>query len=55
MRKPFTLIFRGPKETDVMPEGLYECEFEGGPSYSLYVIPIFTPQPGRQDYQSAFN
>jgi hypothetical protein len=54
-RKPFMLIFRGPKETEVMPEGLYECEFEGGPTCSLHVIPIFTPRPDRQDYQSVFN
>jgi hypothetical protein len=54
-RKPFTLIFVGPKEKNAMPEGLYECEFGGGPTYSLYVMPIFTPQPGRQDYQSVFN
>ncbi|HEY2755746.1 MAG TPA: hypothetical protein VGJ01_08380 [Pseudolabrys sp.] len=54
-RKPFILIFRGPRHTNVMPEGMYECEFEGGPTFSLYVIPIFTPMPDRQDYQSVFN
>jgi hypothetical protein len=54
-RKPFLLIFSGPKETKVMPEGMYECEFEGGPTYALYVIPIHTPQPGRQEYQAVFN
>jgi hypothetical protein len=54
-RRQFTLIFRGPKDKNAMPEGLYECAFEGGPTYSLYVMPIFTPQPERQDYQSVFN
>lgn len=54
-RRPFTLIFRGPKEREVLPEGLYACEVEGGPVYSIYVAPIFTPQPDCQDYQAVFN
>ncbi len=54
-RRPFTLIFRGPKEPDVLPEGLYDCEIEGGPTYRLYVIPIYTPRPDRQEYQAVFN
>ena len=54
-RRAFTLIFYGPKERDVLPEGLYEYEIDGGPTYSLYVAPIFTPQPDRQDYQAVFN
>jgi hypothetical protein len=54
-RRPFILIFRGPKERDVLPEGLYACDVEGGPSYSFYVMPIFTPQPDRQEYQAVFN
>ena len=54
-RQPFTLIFRGPKERDVMPEGLYDCEIEGGPTVALYVAPIMTPQPDRQYYQAVFN
>jgi hypothetical protein len=54
-RRPFTLIFRGPKQQDVLPEGLYECEIDGGPTYTLHVAPIFTPQPDRQDYQAVFN
>ena len=29
-RRPFTLIFRGPKEREVLPEGLYDCEIDGG-------------------------
>jgi hypothetical protein len=54
-RQPFTLIFRGPRERDVLPEGLYDCEIDGGPSFSLYVAPIHTPAPDRQEYQAVFN
>jgi hypothetical protein len=54
-RRPFTLIFHGPRERDVLPEGHYECEFEGGPTYGIYVSPIHTPWPDRQDYQAVFN
>jgi hypothetical protein len=54
-RKPFILIFRGPKEKEHLPEGRYECEIEGGPTYRLYVMPIFTPQPDRQEYQAVFS
>jgi len=54
-RKPFILIFRGPKERDYLPPAIYECEVEGGPTYSMYVNPIHTPQPDRQEYQAAFN
>ena len=54
-RSPFVVIFRGPSKTDVMPAGLYECEIEDGPVYSLHVMPIYTPRPDRQEYQAAFN
>jgi hypothetical protein len=54
-RRPFALIFRGPREREVLPEGLYECEIENGPTYQIYVAPIHTPQPDRQEYQAAFN
>lgn len=54
-RHPFTLIFRGPKERDVLPEDLYECEIEGGPTVTMHVAPIMTPQPDCQDYQAIFN
>jgi hypothetical protein len=54
-RRPFTLIFVGPKESAVLPEGLYECEIEGGPVYELYVNPIHTAAPDRQEYQAVFN
>src|SRR5271154_7020729 len=39
-RRPFTLIFRGPREREVLREGLYDCEIDGGPSFNLYVAPI---------------
>jgi hypothetical protein len=54
-RLPFILIFRGPKERDYLPEGMYDCEVEGGPSYQIHVSPIQTPEPDRQEYQAAFN
>jgi hypothetical protein len=52
--QPFNLIFRGPPG-DVLAEGHYMIEVEGGPSFELYVMPIHTPAPDRQDYQSSFN
>ena len=54
-RRPFTLIFHGPKPGAVMAEGLYACAVEGGGRFELYVAPIHTPETDRQDYQSAFN
>jgi hypothetical protein len=52
--QPFNLIFTGPPG-DVLAEGLYTLEVEGGRSFELYVIPIHTPARDRQDYQSVFN
>jgi hypothetical protein len=52
--KPFTLIFHGAGG-EVLPEGLYPVEVEGGPRFELYVIPIHTTAPDRQDYQAVFN
>jgi hypothetical protein len=54
-RRPFMLIFRGPKERDFLPEGMYDCEVAGGPSYQIYVSPVQTPEPDRQEYQAVFN
>ena len=54
-RQPFILIFRGPKEREYMPEGIYDCEVEGGPTYQMYVNPINTPAPELQEYQAAFS
>jgi hypothetical protein len=53
-RPPFTLIFAGPPG-DVLPEGEYAFEVEGGPAFEFYVMPIHTPARDRQDYQAAFN
>jgi hypothetical protein len=53
-RQPFNLIFRGPPG-DVLAEGIYTLEVDGGPSFELYVMPIHTPTRDRQDYQAAFN
>jgi hypothetical protein len=54
-RRPFILIFRGPKEREYMPDGLYDCEVENGPTYQMYVNPIQTPDPALQEYQAAFS
>ena len=53
-RKPFSLIFRGPRRP-VLPEGLYPIEIADGPTLALYVIPIFTPTGDHQEYQVVFN
>lgn len=53
-RDPFNLMFRGPPG-DVLREGLYALEVEGGPTFDLYVIPVHTPVRDRQNYQAAFN
>ena len=54
LRKPFSLIFHGPRG-DVMPEGLYAAEVEDGARFEFYIIPIHTPASERQDYQAVFN
>jgi uncharacterized protein DUF6916 len=53
-REPFNLIFHAPPG-DLLVAGLYTLDVEDGPSFELYVMPIHTPAPGRQDYQAAFN
>jgi hypothetical protein len=53
-RKPFSLIFRGPRQP-VLSEGLYAVEYADGPTLMLYVIPILTAAPDHQEYQVAFN
>lgn len=53
-RQSFTLIFAGPPG-DVLRDGLYILEVEGGPSFELHVIPIQTLVRDRQDYQAVFN
>jgi len=54
-RRPFILIFSGPKAHEHLPEGLYDCEVDGGPTYRMFVNPIFTPAPDRQEYQAVFS
>jgi len=54
-RRSFILIFRGPKEREYLPDGIYECEIENGPTYPIYIAPVHTPEPDRQDYQAVFN
>jgi hypothetical protein len=53
-RQPFTLLFSGPPG-DVLRQGLYTLEVEGGPAFQLYVIPVQTFARDRQDYQAVFN
>jgi Domain of unknown function (DUF6916) len=52
--EPFLLTLSGPPG-DVLPEGQYEVAPDGGPDFTLYIIPIHTPAPDRQDYQVVFN
>ncbi|TCS16123.1 hypothetical protein [Caulobacter sp. BK020] len=57
--QPFTLIFSGPSG-DLLAEGMHTLTPEGGAqaggaAYDLYLIPVHTPTPGRQDYQAVFN
>ncbi len=40
---------------DVLAEGMHTIKVEDGTAYDLYLIPIHTPEPGRQDYQAVFN
>jgi hypothetical protein len=54
-RRPFTLIFRSPRQREWLAEGFYRCHIESGPIYAIYVAPIQTPHPEFQDYQAVFN
>ena len=54
-REPFILIWRSPKLEHYMTEGMYECAFEDGPTYNIYVHPAFTPEQEFQDYQAVFS
>jgi hypothetical protein len=53
-RQSFTLLFSGPPG-DVLPQGFYDFEVDGGPAFHLHVIPIRTLIRDRQDYQAVFN
>jgi hypothetical protein len=52
--KAFTLVFAGPRG-DVLPEGFYAAEADGGARFEFYIMPIHTPAPDRQEYQAVFN
>ncbi len=52
--QPYVLIFSGPPG-DVLAEGMHTMKVEDGTAFDLYLIPIHTPEPGRQDYQALFN
>jgi hypothetical protein len=54
-RRPFTLVFAGPRGGAMLAEGMYEAQVEDGPAFALYVMPVHTPRPDRQEYQAAFN
>ena len=53
-RTPFILLFHGPVG-EILPEGLYLADIEDGPTLELYIMPIHTVAPGRQEYQAPFN
>ena len=53
-REPFSLFFEGPP-ADVLQEGQYAFDVEGGGAFEFYLIPIYTPARDRQDYQAVFN
>jgi hypothetical protein len=53
-RTPFLLIFHGPVG-DVLPEGMFRVHIEDGPVTDIYIMPIHTVAPGRQEYQAVFN
>jgi hypothetical protein len=53
-RAPFTLIFQGVRG-DVLPEGMRTATAADGSSFEIYIMPIHTPSPDRQDYQAVFN
>ncbi|MET0707146.1 MAG: hypothetical protein ABWY82_09925 [Tardiphaga sp.] len=54
-RRPFTLVFRAPRQREWLAEGFYRCRIEDGPTYPIYVAPIQTMHPEFQDYQAVFN
>ena len=42
LREPFTLIFRGPKDS-ILAEGSYNVSNDDAGSFVLYIIPIVSP------------
>jgi hypothetical protein len=53
-RTPFILVLHGPAG-DVVPEGMFRAQIEDGPVTDLYIMPIHTLVPNRQEYQAVFN
>jgi hypothetical protein len=53
-RTPFLLIFHGPVG-QVLPEGMFRTSIEDGPVTDIYIMPIHTVAPDRQEYQAVFN
>lgn len=52
---PFTLVFSGPPR-DVLAEGIRTLRTETeDQAFDLYLMPVHTPAPDRQDYQAVFN
>jgi hypothetical protein len=52
--KAFLLLFTGPRD-NVMPEGFYAAETDGGARFDFYIQPIHTAARDRQEYQVIFN
>jgi hypothetical protein len=53
-RAPFSLTFHGPAN-DLLPEGSYPAQVEGGAVLEFHVMPVHTQSRDRQDYQAVFN
>jgi hypothetical protein len=51
---PFVLMFSGVPG-DILAEGMHTIALEDGSAYTMYLIPVHTSAPGRQDYQAVFN
>ena len=53
-RTPFCLIFAAPPG-NVLREGLYRAQPEGGDVFQLHIAPMQTAASDRQEYQAMFN
>ena len=53
-RESFILIFTGPPGPGYMREGMKQAR-AGDATWDIYVSPIQTHAPDRQDYQAIFN
>jgi hypothetical protein len=52
-REPFSLVFRGPKES-VLPQGIYTVEQEALGTAGIFLVPIGPDDVG-QRYEAIFN